>query len=108
MSFYSLLSLQKHRVCVKGHQNNLQTSKIISCRDCAPSTEIPGSATDFLKKYCNFCPFYCKESTEWFAGLHNVKPEGIGMIGISKGGMYTLELCRHVPKASTLVDVHEV
>ena len=23
--FYSLLSLQKHRVCVKGHQNNLQT-----------------------------------------------------------------------------------
>ena len=59
-------------------------------------------------KYCNFCPFYCKESTEWFAGLPNVKPEGIGMIGLSKGGTYTLELCRHVSKASTLVDVHEV
>ena len=78
---------------------------------------VPGLCSPVLKfldpplicfKYCNFCPFYCKESTEWFAGLPNVKPEGIGMIGISKGGMYTLELCRHVPKASTLVDVHEV
>ena len=27
--FYSLISLQKDRVYVKGHQNNLQTSKII-------------------------------------------------------------------------------
>ena len=34
--FYSLLSLQKHRVCVKGHQNNFQTSKIIPRRDRAP------------------------------------------------------------------------
>ena len=34
--FYSLLSLQKHRVCVKGHENNLQTSKIIPRRDRAP------------------------------------------------------------------------
>ena len=35
--FYSLLSLlQKHRVCVKGHQNNLQTSKIIPRRDRGP------------------------------------------------------------------------
>ena len=24
--FYSLLSLQKHRICVKGHQNNLQNN----------------------------------------------------------------------------------
>ena len=34
--FYSLLSLQKHRVCVKGHQNYLHTSKTILCWDCAP------------------------------------------------------------------------
>ena len=34
--FYSLLSLQKQRVCVKGHQNNLQTSKIIPRRGRAP------------------------------------------------------------------------
>ena len=34
--FYSLLSLQKHRVCVKWHQNNLQISKIIQCRDRTP------------------------------------------------------------------------
>ena len=36
--FYSLLSLQKHRVFVKGHQNNLQTSKVnvIPRRDSAP------------------------------------------------------------------------
>ena len=34
--FYSLLSLQKHRVCVKGHQNNLQTSNTIPRRDRAP------------------------------------------------------------------------
>ena len=34
--FYSLISLQKHRVCVKGHQNNLQTSNIIHRRDRAP------------------------------------------------------------------------
>ena len=34
--FYLLISLQKHRVCVKGHQNNLQTSKIIPRRDRAP------------------------------------------------------------------------
>ena len=33
---YSLFSLQKHRVCVNGHQNNLQTSKIIPRRDRAP------------------------------------------------------------------------
>ena len=33
--FYFLLSLQKHRVCVK-HQNNLQTSKTIPRADRAP------------------------------------------------------------------------
>ena len=42
-AFYSLLSLQKHRVCVKGHQINLQTSKIIPRWDCAPCKKIPGS-----------------------------------------------------------------
>ena len=44
--FYSHLSLQKHRVCVKGHQNNLQTSKSILRLDRAPGFTIPGSATD--------------------------------------------------------------
>ena len=34
--FYSLLSLQKRRVCVKGHQNNLQNSNTIPHRDRAP------------------------------------------------------------------------
>ncbi|XP_078315855.1 acyl-coenzyme A thioesterase 1-like isoform X3 [Crassostrea virginica] len=49
---------------------------------------------------------YLIESTEWFAGLPNVKPEGIGMIGLSKGGTYTLELCRHVPKVKAVVSVN--
>ena len=35
---YSLLSLKKHRVCVKGHQNNFQTTKIIPRRDRAPGS----------------------------------------------------------------------
>ena len=34
--FYSLLLLQKQRVCVKGHQKKFQTSKIIPRWDCAP------------------------------------------------------------------------
>ena len=38
--FYSLFSLQKHRVCLKGYQNNLQTSKTIPRRDRPPP---PGS-----------------------------------------------------------------
>ena len=42
---YSVFSLQKHRVCVNGHQNNLQTSKIIPRRDRAPGSSIPWSAT---------------------------------------------------------------
>ena len=37
--FFSLLSLQKHRVSVKGHQNNLQAKKIY-----APASKIPRSA----------------------------------------------------------------
>ena len=34
--FYSLLSLIKQRLCVKEHQNHLQTSKIIPRRERAP------------------------------------------------------------------------
>lgn len=41
---------------------------------------------------------FFKESTEWFAGLPNIKKDGIGIIGLSKGGMYALELCRQVPQ----------
>ena len=37
--FYSLLSLQKHRVSVKGHQNKLKAKKIY-----ALASKIPGSA----------------------------------------------------------------
>ena len=33
---------KKHRVCVKGHQNNLRTTK--SARTARPSSKIPGSA----------------------------------------------------------------
>ena len=47
--FYSHLSLQKHRVCVKGHQNNLQTSKSILRLDRAPGSKIPGSAFEYTK-----------------------------------------------------------
>ena len=37
----------KHRVCIKGHQNNLKTSEIIPRRDRAPpGSKINGSATD--------------------------------------------------------------
>ena len=43
---YSLRSLQNHSICVKGHQNNLQTSKIIPRRDSVPDFLIPGSATE--------------------------------------------------------------
>ena len=35
----------KHRVCLKWHQNNRQTPKILPHRDRAPGYEIPGSAT---------------------------------------------------------------
>ena len=47
--FYSLLSLQKHRVCVKGHQN-LHTSKIKPRRVRAPGSLISESATGFKDK----------------------------------------------------------
>ena len=52
--FYSHLSLQKHRVCVKGHQNNLQTSKSILRLDRAPGSKIPGSATDIKGDVLDF------------------------------------------------------
>ena len=38
--FYPLLSLWKQRAYVKGHQNNLQTSKIIPGRDRAPRPSV--------------------------------------------------------------------
>ena len=41
--FYSLLSKQKHKVCVKGHQNNLQTPG----KTVLPGFVIPGSTTAF-------------------------------------------------------------
>ena len=49
---YSLLSLQKHRVGVKVHQNNLQISKIIPRLDRAPGSKIPGSASDDFAEQC--------------------------------------------------------
>ena len=43
---YSLLSLRKDKVYVKGYQNNIQTPKIPARRDRTPGFEILGSATD--------------------------------------------------------------
>ena len=43
---YSLLSLRKDKVYVKGYQNNTQTLKIPARRDRTPGFEILGSATD--------------------------------------------------------------
>ena len=50
----SLRSLQKHRICVKGHQNNLQTSKIIPRRDSAPQ---------FLNSWIRQCVWHAIEPT---------------------------------------------
>ena len=46
-------SLQKHRVYVKGHQNNPQTTWILLCRDCAPRFEIPASSPGAVKQLRN-------------------------------------------------------
>jgi hypothetical protein len=43
-----------------------------------------------------------KESTEWFAGLPHIKKDGICIIGLSKGTMYALELCRRLPVVSAM------
>ena len=49
--FYSLLSLQKHKVCLKEHQNNLQTPRNIPHKGCAP-------------RFCNSWIHHC------FSNLH--------------------------------------
>ncbi|XP_061165096.1 acyl-coenzyme A thioesterase 1-like [Saccostrea echinata] len=51
---------------------------------------------------------YLIESVEWFAGLPQVRHDGIGIIGLSKGGMYAMELCRHVPQIKAVVLVNGV
>lgn len=51
---------------------------------------------------------YLIESTKWFAGLPKVKKDGIGIIGLSKGGMYALELCRQVSQIKAVVLVNGV
>ena len=43
--FYSVLSLKKHRVYVKGHQNNLRHQEFYSAGISAPCCEITGSTT---------------------------------------------------------------
>ena len=54
--FYSLVSLINYRVCVKGHHNDLQTSKIIPRWDPPPVSKLPGSATDppYITTMINF------------------------------------------------------
>ena len=52
MYLYSLLLLQKHRVCVKGHQNKSQTLEYYRTGTAPPGFEIPGSATAVsIKEY---------------------------------------------------------
>ncbi|XP_062610810.1 acyl-coenzyme A amino acid N-acyltransferase 1-like isoform X1 [Saccostrea cucullata] len=51
---------------------------------------------------------YLIECVEWFAGIPGVRHDGIGIIGISKGGMYAMELCRHVPQIKAVVLVNGV
>lgn len=46
---------------------------------------------------------YFIESTEWFLGLPEVKNDGIGVIAISKGGMYSLMLCMHFHQIKAVV-----
>ena len=52
--FTTLTTKHRIHVCVKGHQNNLQTSKIIPCRDHDSNFEIPGSATVLDLKATDF------------------------------------------------------
>ena len=62
--FYSLLSLQKHRVCVKGHQNNHQTSNFIPRRD---RVKFAGISCLFFVRYSYACfafLFHAKTSHE--------------------------------------------
>ena len=62
--FYSLLSIQKHRVCVKGHHNKPQTPMILIAWNAPLDSEIPGSATDCNIKFYIIlytqCPFQVK------------------------------------------------
>ncbi|XP_048738088.2 acyl-coenzyme A amino acid N-acyltransferase 2-like [Ostrea edulis] len=51
---------------------------------------------------------YFIESTEWFAGLPHIKNDGVCVIGLSKSGMYALELCRRVPQVRAAVLVSGV
>lgn len=44
-----------------------------------------------------------RESTEWFLGLPEVKNDGIGIIAVSKGGMYGLMLCMHFHQIKAVV-----
>ena len=53
--FYSLLSIQKHRVCVKGHHNKPQTQMILIAWNAPLDSEIPGSATDCKSSSISYC-----------------------------------------------------
>ena len=44
--FYSLLSLQKHGMSVKGHQNNPKKREFYRIRTAPPVSKILGSATE--------------------------------------------------------------
>lgn len=46
---------------------------------------------------------YFIESTEWFLGLPEVKNDGIGIIAMSKGGMFSLLLCMHFHQIKAVV-----
>ena len=55
-----LLSLPKHRVYVKGHQNEPLTQRIMPRRDHVPVSEIPASTTGI---------FFLHSATGWGGGV---------------------------------------
>ena len=52
---FSTLITNWKSIGVKGHQNNLQTSKIITRLDRAPGSKIPGSATAEREREREIC-----------------------------------------------------
>ena len=73
--FYSLLSLQKHRVCVKGHQNNLQTSKIIPCPQVLKFLDPPQHAYLSHQLLCKIFFFWID-----IRSLNNIKKDAVVLI----------------------------
>ncbi|XP_061185735.1 acyl-coenzyme A amino acid N-acyltransferase 1-like [Saccostrea echinata] len=51
---------------------------------------------------------YFIDSARWFAGRPNIQSNRIGVLATSKGGMYALELCRHLSQIKAIALVNGV